>query len=55
MATTYKVYLTVHFETEVEADTIEEAEEIASNIDYSEMCSYDESDFRVEEIDSDEL
>ena len=52
---TYKVYLTVHFETEVEADSQEEAEEIASTIDYGDMYSYDESDFRVEAIDTEEV
>ena len=52
---TYKVYLTVHFETEVEADSVEQAEELASSIDYDKMCAYDESDFRVEELDTEEV
>lgn len=50
----YKVYLTVHFETEVEADSLEQAEELAGVIDYEQMNSYDESDFSVELVDADE-
>lgn len=52
---TFKAYLTVHFEVDIEADTLEEATEKANCIDYDQMTSYDESDFRVEEVDSDEL
>ena len=47
----YKVYLTVHFEAEVEADSLEAAEAIGNVMDYDQMNSYDESDFRVEEIE----
>ena len=50
----YKVYLTVHFETEVEADDLEEAEHLAEDMDYDLMDSYDESDFRVELIDDED-
>jgi hypothetical protein len=49
---TYSVYRTVHFYTEVEADSIEQAEQLASVINYENMESYDESDFRVEELDN---
>ena len=48
---TYKVYLTVHFEAEVEADSYEAAEAIGNVMDYDQMESYDESDFRVETIE----
>lgn len=50
----FKVYLTVHFEKEVEADSIEHATELTKGIDYNTMTSYDESDYRVEEEDEDE-
>ena len=55
MVKTYKVYLTVHFETEIQAVSLEQAEALASGIDYVNMHSYDESDFRVEEVDSEEV
>ena len=47
----YKVYLTVHFEAEVEADSLEAAEAIGNVMDYDQMCAYDESDFRVETVE----
>ena len=50
----YKVYLTVHFEAEVEADSLEAAEAIGNVMDYDQMDSYDESDFRVEEIEEED-
>lgn len=49
----YNVYLTVHFKTEVEADSLEAAEAIGNVMDYDRMDSYDESDFRVEVIEED--
>ena len=50
----YNVYLTVHFKAEVEADSLEAAEAIGNVMDYDQMDSYDESDFRVEEIEEED-
>jgi hypothetical protein len=51
----FKVYLTVHFETEVEADTLEDAYVAAGDIDYGTMHAYDEDEWRIEPIDSNEV
>ena len=51
----YNVYLTVHFRTEVEADSLEAAEAIGNVMPYENMESYDESDFRVEAVDEEEV
>ena len=50
----YNVYLTVHFRTEVEADSQEAAEAIGNVMPYEDMESYDESDFRVEAVDDED-
>ncbi len=50
----YQVYRTVRFKTEIDADNLSAAEELAADIDYTDMVSYDETDIFVERIDDPE-
>ena len=50
----YTVHLTVHFCAEIEAESLEAAEMIGSSMDYDTMTAYDESNYYIEELDSDE-